>query len=131
MSGFGVGNSESKQSNSTTSIDGRVVGGEYSTNVSLSGNSGAVSVVTTDAGAVNGALKLALAGVEGANHTTELALNNSGDLLSDALKTVANQQQGFTSAIEQIKTGDKSLGILVGGVAVIALAAVLILKKKA
>jgi len=132
MSGmFGLGDSKSSSSQTTSSIDGRVVGGNDSTNVSLSGNTGPVEVTTTDDGAVNNALQLALAGVEGANQTSQMALSSSGDLMNGALQAVSAQQAQFTSAIEQIKTGDKSLEILIGGVAVIAIAAVLIFKKKA
>lgn len=115
MSGFNSdpGSSKSNNTQTTTSIDGRVVGGDSSTNISTSGNSGHVSIVTTDAGAIHESLQLALAGVEGANATAAAAT-------SGAISAVQQGQAQFTSAIEQIKTGDKTTKVVVIGAVVAA-----------
>jgi hypothetical protein len=105
------GSSKSTSSQTTTSIDGRVVGGDSSTNFSLNGNTAPVTINTTDAGAIHDSLALALAGVEGANTTTGAALS-----------AVQAGQAQFTSAIEQIKTGDKTTAIVIGGVVLVAIA---------
>lgn len=125
MSGFnsGIGDSKSSSQQSTSSIDGRVVGGDSSTNLSLNGNTGPVSITTTDAGAVHDSLQLALAGVTQANQ-------NASDATSGALTAVSQGQAQFTSAIEQIKTGDKTTAIVVAGAAAVAIAFA-IFKKKA
>ncbi len=117
MSGFNSdpGSSKSTNTQTTTSIDGRVVGGDQSTNLSLSGNSGPVSITTTDAGAIHESLALALAGVEGANATAAAAT-------SGAISAVQQGQAQFTSAIEQIKTGDKTTKVVVIGAVVAAVA---------
>ena len=93
------GSSKSTNSQTTTSIDGRVVGGDQSTNLSLNGNTAPVTINTTDAGAIHESLALALAGVEGANQTAAAAT---------------------TSAIEQIKTGDKTTKVVVIGAVIAA-----------
>ena len=115
MSGFNSdpGSSKSTNSQSTTSTDGRVVGGDSSTNLSVNGNSGPVSITTTDAGAIHESLALALAGVEGANATAAAAT-------SGAISAVQQGQAQFTSAIEQIKTGDKTTKVVVIGAVVAA-----------
>jgi D-aminopeptidase len=117
MSGFNSdpGSSKSTNSQTTTSIDGRVVGGDQSTNFSLNGNTAPVSIVTTDDGAVHDALSLALAGVTQAN-------KNASDASSSAMSAVQAGQAQFTSAIEQIKTGDKTTGYVIAGAAAVAIA---------
>lgn len=107
------GSSKSSSTQTTTSIDGRVVGGDSSTNLSLNGNTGPVSITTTDAGAIHDSLALALAGVEGANATAAAAT-------SSAISAVQQGQAQFTSAIEQIKTGDKTTKVVVIGAVVAA-----------
>ncbi|HEV6968845.1 LPXTG cell wall anchor domain-containing protein [Roseateles sp.] len=127
MSGFfGLGNSQSKSEQTTNNTDARVVGGDTSTNLSVNGNGGPVNITTTDAGAVANSLRLALAGVHEANTTAQQAISSSSDAFAGALRG----QQQFTSAVEQIKTGDKTTGIVVAGFAVIAVAAVMVFKKK-
>lgn len=126
MSGFNSdpGSSKSSSTQTTTSIDGRVVGGDSSTNLSLNGNSGPVQITTTDAGAVHDSLQLALAGVEGANATAQ-------GVASGALSAVQQGQAQFTSAIEQIKTGDKTTGMVVAGFVAVAIALAYVFHKKA
>lgn len=132
MSGmFGLGDSKSSTSQSTSSIDGRVVGGDSSTNLSLNGNTGPVSITTTDAGAVSGALQIALAGVEGANQNAQAATSQNESILNGALQAVSNNQAQFTSAIEQIKTGDKTTSYVVAGFVACAIALAVIFHKKA
>lgn len=124
MSGFNSdpGSSKSTNSQTTTSIDGRVVGGDSSTNLSLSGNSGPVHITTTDAGSIHESLALALAGVEGANATAAAAT-------SGAISAVQQGQAQFTSAIEQIKTGDKTTKVVVIGAVVAAVAIAYAMRK--
>lgn len=126
MSGFNSdpGSSKSSTSNSQTStnVDGRIVGGDQSSNLSLNNNKGPVSVTLTDAGAVHDSLQLAMAGVEGATSIAQGAIASNKSLLSDALGTVGSSQAQFTSAIEQIKTGDKTTRNVVIGFAVVGVA---------
>ncbi len=107
------GSSKSTNSQTTTSIDGRVVGGDQSTNLSLNGNTAPVTINTTDAGAIHESLALALAGVEGANQTAAAATTS-------AITAVQQGQAQFTSAIEQIKTGDKTTKVVVIGAVIAA-----------
>jgi len=116
------GSSKSTNSQTTTSIDGRVVGGDSSTNLSLSGNTGPVQITTTDAGAIHESLALALAGVESANATAAAAT-------SGAISAVQQGQAQFTSAIEQIKTGDKTTKVVVIGAVVAAVAIAFAMRK--
>jgi hypothetical protein len=124
VSGFSSDPFSSKSTNSqvTTSIDGRVVGGDSSTNLSLNGNSGPVQITTTDAGAIHQSLQLALQGVEGANQTAQSAT-------AGALDAVKSGQAQFTSAIEQIKTGDKTTKVVVIGAVVAAVAIAYAMRK--
>lgn len=124
MSGFNSdpGSSKSTNTQTTTSIDGRVLGGDSSTNLSLNGNSGPVQITTTDAGAIHESLALALAGVEGANATAAAAT-------SGAISAVQQGQAQFTSAIEQIKTGDKTTKVVVIGAVVAAVAIAYAMRK--
>jgi hypothetical protein len=121
------GSSSSEQK--TTNVDARVVGGDASSNVSASGNAGSVQVISTDHGAVDGALKLALAGVEGANQIAGETIASQGGLLTGALKMAGDQQQGFTTALENIKTADVRT-LVITGVVVVGLTAVMVLKNK-
>jgi len=123
------GSSKSSSSQQTTSIDGRVVGGDSSTNLSVSGAQGPVSIVTTDAGAIHDSLQLALAGIEGAHDTANAAIGSQQSLLSGALQAVSDGQKQFTSAIEQIKTGDKTTTAVVVGFVVVAIAIAYVMRK--
>lgn len=137
------GSSKSNSTQSTSNIDGRVVGGDQSSNLSVNGNGGPVNITTTDAGAVQGALtlgasavhdslNLALQGIEGANQNAQAATASNASVLSGALSAISDGQQQFTSAIEQIKTGDKTTGMVVAGFVVVAVViAAIVLKKKA
>lgn len=133
MSGFNSdpGSSKSNNSQTTTSIDGRVVGGDQSSNFSLNGNTGPVNITTTDAGAVHDSIALALAGVEGANKNAADATAANASILTGALGAVQQGQEQFTSAIEQIKTGDKTTKFVVIGFAVVAVAIAYAYKRKA
>lgn len=124
MSGFNSdpGSSKSNSTQTTTSIDGRVVGGDSSSNFSLNNNKGPVQITTTDAGAVHESLQLALAGVEGANATAAAAT-------SGAIGAVQQGQAQFTSAVEQIKTGDKTTKVVVIGAVVAAVAIAYAMRK--
>lgn len=128
---FGVrlyfgGSSSSRQT--TSNIDARVVGGDGSSNVSVSGNSGPVSVTSTDHGAVQGGLQLALAGVEGANRLAEQAQASQGGILSGALRMASEQQQQFATALTNVKTSDVRV-LIIAGLAVVALVAASMFKR--
>lgn len=120
------GSSSSRQD--TSSIDARVVGAEGSTNLSVAGNSGPVSVTTTDHGAVQGSLQLALAGVEGAQRLASQAQESQGSILSGALRMAGEQQQQFTNALENVKTSDVRV-LIIAGLAVVGLAGAMLLKR--
>ena len=95
----------------------RVVGGDNSTNTStvISGSHNTLS----DFGAVRGGLELALAGVEGAYSLAQQTQASQGNLLSGALRMAGEQQQAFTSTLENIKTSDVRVLILAGLAAVV------------
>lgn len=121
------GSSSSRQE--TTNTDARVVGGDGSSNASIVGNQGDVSVITTDHGAVKESLQLALAGVENARATTEQALASTGGLLDGALRNSATQAQAFVDTIKDVKTSDVRV-LVIAGLGVVGLAAVMLLKNK-
>lgn len=125
MCAFG-GSSSSEQKTSNT--DARVVGAADSQNNSIVGNTGSVTVNSTDHGAVAGSLKLALAGVEGANKTTQQAIVQTGGLLEGALRNSGAQAQQFTETIKDIKTSDVRV-LVIAGLAVVGLGAVMLMKK--
>lgn len=116
--------SKSNSQTFTENADLRVVGGDNSLNTSqkidVSGSSN--TITATDFGAVSGSLKLALQGVEGAQRTASQAIESTGGLLSGALDMVGRQQKEFTSAVENIKTGDNR-ALIVVGMAVVGIAA--------
>jgi len=119
---------DSSSSQETKNIDGRVVGGDNSQNISVAGNSGTTSVEITDRGAVHDSLQLAMRGVEQANAITTATINQNAGLLDNALHTVSTQQQQFTSALENLKGNDVRTLVIVG-VSVVGLAAVMLFKK--
>jgi hypothetical protein len=112
---------DSEAVTTTKNTDARVVGGEGSSNASVNDNQGTVSIMSTDHGAVDGGLKLALAGVEGANRITGQVIASQGGLLDGALKMAGAQNAAFSSAIENIKTSDVRV-LVVAGLAVVGLA---------
>jgi len=122
------GDSSSTVSTPTTNVDARVVGGDLSSNASINNNSGPVNLMTTDHGAVDGGLRLALAGVEGAQRIASETVAANGTLLSGALKMAGDQQQGFTDTVSAIKTSDVRV-LVIAGLAVVGLASVKLLKK--
>jgi hypothetical protein len=124
------GDSESVSNPITKNTDARVVGGENSSNASVNDNQGVVSITTTDHGAVDGSLRLALAGVEGANKLATQTVAANGSLLSGALKMAGDQNQAFTSAVENIKTSDVRV-LVIAGLAVVGLVGFQFLKKAA
>lgn len=120
------GSSSSRQATSNT--DARVVGGDSSTNISLAGNSAPVSLTTTDHGAVQGSLQLALAGIEGAQRLATQAQESSGSILSGALRTAGEQQQQFATTLENVKTSDVRV-LIIAGLSVVGLAGAMLLKR--
>lgn len=127
---MGLFSSKSSSSSTTTNTDARVVGGDESSNVSVNNNAGPVSLTTTDHGAIAGSLTLALKGVEGAQQIAREAQAASGGLLEGALRMSGEQQQQFTSAIENIKTSDVRTLIVVG-MGVVGVVAVVLLRRRA
>lgn len=120
------GGSKSQQQTSTSNIDNRIAAENGSINVAGSTN---VNITATDHGAVAGALDLAKAGVEGANKTTQQTIEAGGELLSGAMRMVGEQQQQFTSALENIKTSDVRT-LVITGMGVVAVAAAVMFGKK-
>jgi hypothetical protein len=108
----GVGNS--KSTNSTENIDARISGGNDSTNSTTVVSGSNNNLTLTDGGAVHESLQLAMAGITQANDNTAATIQSQGRLLTDALGTQAAQQSAFTSAIENIKTADVRVLIIVG-----------------
>ncbi len=116
FSSGGIGNS--KSANETNNQDASVVGGEGSTNSSqlITGSNNTL----TDHGAVSMSMQLALAGVHSAQQLAEQAQAAQGTILTGALKTVSDQQSGFTSALENIKTSDVRV-LIIAAIAAVAL----------
>ena len=127
MSSGGVGNSAS--TNDSRVYDLTTGAGDDSTinatNTVVTGG----TVTMGDYGAVQGALKLALAGVEGANKLAgDVSASNAG-LLDGALSNSKAQNAQFTSALENIKTSDVRV-LIFGALAVVALVGFAIFSKK-
>lgn len=119
FSGGEVGNSASQ--NITTNADGRVVGGNNSSNIStvVTGSNNTL----TDQGAVQGGLRLALAGIESATGLARQAQESQGGILTGALRMAGEQQEKFTTALENIKTSDVRVLIIAGIAAVVIVGA--------
>lgn len=122
------GDSTTQVSTPTTNLDARVVGGDSSTNASVAGNTGPVNISTTDFGAVDGSLKLALAGIEHANDLAKQTVASQGGLLTGALQMAGAQNQAFSGALENVKTSDVRV-LIIAGLAVVGLVGVQLLKK--
>ena len=120
---FFGGSSSSSQSTSNT--DARVVGGDGSINSSLNVSGSGNNITTTDFGAVNQSLSLAMQGIEAANVTARQSAASSGHLLEGALQMVGDQSTQHAASLEAIKTGDTRTIVLAGfavaGLAVVAL----------
>lgn len=127
---FSFLDSKSSSSSSTSSQDESFVAGNNSTNavVNLDGSNN--SVTTTDFGAVSGGLKLALAGVEGANQLASQAQTQTSDLMSGIFKQNAAQAANLTQAVVDLKTSDVRT-LVIAGIAVVGLVAVQLFKRKA
>jgi adenine deaminase len=128
--GGGIGNSQSSQTNKTDSTDMSVVGGADSTNTSqkiqIDGSGNTVSL--TDGGAVSGALKLALAGVESVTHVAQDTVAQQSHLLDGALETLSTQSTQHAADLARIKTGDTQT-IVLAGAAVLAIGLYALIKK--
>ena len=119
FSSGGIGNS--KSANSTESIDARISGGNDSTNSTTVVSGSSNNITMLDAGAVHDSLALAMAGITQANDNAAATIKANAGLLTDALGTQAAQQSAFTSALENVKTADVRILIIVG-LAVVGLA---------
>ena len=131
LDGGGIGNSAS--SNVTNQADLRIGAGDGSINTSnkIDYGSGSNNVYQpTDFGAVDGALSLALRGIEGANDITAKTIEAQGGLLNGALKIAGEQSAQFADALEKVKTSDVRV-LIVAGLAVVALGAVYLFKRGA
>lgn len=120
---------DSSSSQTTNNTDARVVGGENSQNASVVGNSGPVSITSTDHGAVAGSLQLALKGVEGAQATARETIAATGGLLDGALRMVGEQQQQHSQALENIKGSDVRT-LVIAGMAVVGVVGLGLLQRK-
>ncbi len=123
---FGGGNSSSSQL--TTNVDARVVGGEQSINTSLNVTGSNNAITTTDHGAIQGALSLALAGVEDANQTASQVVASQGHILDGVLKLVGDQSSQHAANLAKLKSGDSRL-IVIAGFAVAGAALLALIKK--
>ena len=125
FSSGGIGNSDSV--NDTASNDARITAGEGSTNVSnvITGGSNTL----TDHAAVAGGIRAAMAGIDSATKLASQVQASQGSLLQDALGTVSDQQKGFTSALENIKTSDVRTLIITGMIVVGVVAAAMVWRK--
>jgi hypothetical protein len=142
--------SKSKTEEKTEIRDQRVVGGQGSANVSA--NDSNVTVISTDQGAVNAGLQLggkaidaAVRSAEGTQSTTRSLFEGALSFAKTANATAASAQQNATSqvagayanvakdlatAFTDSKAPDKNI-FIIGGVAVVGLAAVMVLGRKA
>lgn len=122
--------SKSSSSSSTSSQDESFVAGNDSTNSVVNLDGSGNTVTTTDFGAVAGGLKLALAGVEGANKLATQVQADSNDLMSGIFKQNAQQAANLTQAVVDLKSSDVRT-LVIAGMAVVGLVAVQLLKSKA
>lgn len=120
---------DSSSAQTTTNTDARVVGGDDSENASVVGNTGPVSITTTDFAAVNGALQLAMKGVEQANNIASTTVQSNASLLDGALRTAGQQSQQFAENLTNIKGADVRVLVVVG-VAVVGVVAAVVLMRK-
>lgn len=125
FSSGGIGNSKSDSQSQQTDLG--VSGGADSlvapTLITGSGN----TITMSDAGAVGGALKLALQGIEGAQGLASQAQASVGGLLTGALGSAADQNKQFATALENVKTADVRV-LIIAALAGVALVAVFALK---
>lgn len=119
MSSGGIGNSASENFNAAN--DGRVVGGDGSSNSSTLITGGTNTL--TDHGAVQSGISAALAGIESATAIAQQAQATQGGIFDGALRVVGDQQKQFTNALENVKTADVRVLIIaaIAGVAMLGL----------
>lgn len=113
----GIGNSDS--ANDARAYDASSGAGDYGTN---NANTTIITGGTNtmgDYGAINGALKLALAGVESAHQLAADISHSNADLLAGSLSNSAKQNEQFSSALENVKTAD--VRVLIFGVGAMVL----------
>lgn len=127
---FGGGNSSSSSTQTTTNVDGRVVGADGSINSSTSVVGSGNNITMTDQGAVQGALGLALKGIEGAQQLARESQAGSLDLVSGIFDQNAKQAATLTQAVVDLKTSDVRT-LVIAGMAVIGLVGVTMFRKKA
>jgi hypothetical protein len=122
-----ISSSKSSSNPTTNNADGRVVGGDESTNSStvIQGSNNVVS----DHGAISSAVELAKAGIEGANKTSAALVASSSSVYEGALNLVGKQQADFTNTLENIKTSDVRT-LVIAGMAVVGLVGVMLVKGK-
>lgn len=114
----GIGNS--KSANDSRAYDLSAGGGDGST---VNSNATVVTggtVTMGDYGAISQAMKLALAGVEGANKIASDTQAAQGGLFAGALSMAAEQNKQFASTLENIKTSDVRV-LIVAGLAVVGM----------
>lgn len=149
MRGLRFSDSDSTQQQSTVNRnnDGRVVGGEMSSNASITGDvGGSVHIVGTDHGAITAgaataskALDAAMAGVTTLGDVSKqavksgadlsaAALSNNASVTAGALSAVRSAQDQFSSTLENVKSSDVRV-LVVAGLAVVGIAATQLLKR--
>ena len=114
---FGGGDSSSDNSQTTTteSNDNSVVGGNGSTNVSISKNSGSINLALTDHGAVEKSFELA-------RQVTRDAINSATDSLQTVQEVERDAMSRVSDAFATAKAGEQKLfaGAILGLIAIVA-----------
>ena len=123
--GGGGGSSSSSTTNNTYNTDARVAGGDDSTNVSINGNSNTpinLTNISTDNGAVAGALDLARTSITSSQTVASASMGTTKATFESAL-------DGVTDAYSTAKAGDQKI-VAIAGMAVVGLAAAAIIMRK-
>lgn len=118
----GLFQSETTSTQQTDNVDGRVVGGDASSNISAANNSGTLNITALDGGAISQSMALAMKGVEGAQAITAQTIDQNASLLQGVVTATREGQEQFASALESVKTADTRM-LAFGALAVVGLAA--------
>lgn len=119
---FSLFESKSSSSQQTDNVDGRVVGGDASSNISAANNSGTLNITALDGGAISQSMALAFAGVEGAQSLAAQTIDQNADLLKNVVTATREGQDQFAAALENVKTADTRM-LAFGALAVLGFVA--------
>lgn len=124
---FVLGFSSSKTASTTNITDQRVAGGDGSANVSASGSS-AVTVVTTDHGAVDAGMALGTKAIDAAAKSAAGTMATGASMFDGALTAVSKANEQLADAYQQGQAGDQTT-LKIAGFVVVGLAAALLLPR--